>query len=237
MISMVLTDKGKQKPRHVSLQTNHFVDLSSASTGALTQVRWAQHVEMFTPSPIFHHRGWCGRSATSTWSMRHSIKGKIWKVLTRHADFDNSLVEGIAVFDEALIVSAVGGLQVEHVHCCPVLAVQLSVDQLLGCYFLRRMKPIDKFFPIFLTFFLKVEEFDGSGVVRRAANGQISANFPPKVNVPTSSSVWKKTQGANKVRGGWKDGAQSRVRSTTFKKGWLYQQKNPKLWRGCLNYS
>lgn len=186
---MVLTNKGKQKPRNVSLQTNHFVDLSSVSTGALTQVSW---VEMFTPSPVFHHGGWCGRSATSTWSMRHGAKGKIWKVLTRHADFDNSLVEGIAVFDEALIVSAVGGLQVEHVHCCPVFAVHLSVVPRRGCYFHRRMKPIDKFFRIFLTFFLKVEEFDGSGVVRRAAKGQIATNFPPKVNVPTSSSVWKK---------------------------------------------
>lgn len=120
----------------------------------------------------------------------------------------------MAVVDYALIVSTVGGLQVEHVHCCPVFAVHLSVGPCRGWYFARRMKPIDK-----VVIPLKVEEIDGLGVVHRAANGQISTNFPPKVNIPTSSSVWKKTQGTNKVREGWKDGAQLRVRSTTFKKG------------------
>lgn len=111
----------------------------------------------------------------------------------------------------------------EHVHCCPVFAVQLSVAPRRGCYFVIRMKPIDK-----SVIPLKVEEFNGLGVVHRAANGQISTNFPPKVNIPTSSSAWKKTHGTNKVREGWKDGAQSGVRSTTFKKRMITSAKKKK---------
>lgn len=60
--------------------------------------------------------------------MKHSIKRTTGEVLTRHADLDDGLVElGMAVVDDALVVSTVGGVQVEHVHCRPVSAVHLSV--------------------------------------------------------------------------------------------------------------
>lgn len=103
----------------------------------------------------------------------------------------------MAVLDQALIVSTVGGLQVEHVHCCPVFAVHLSVAPRFRWYFVQRMKTIDK-----VVIPLKVEEFDVFGVIHRAAKGQISTNFPLKVNIHMSSSIWKKTQGTKSENDG-----------------------------------
>lgn len=55
-------------------------------------------------------------------------------IFTYHIEFHNCLNEAVAVFDVALVVPFVWGLQVEHVHCGPVFIIHPRIAPGLSWY-------------------------------------------------------------------------------------------------------
>lgn len=59
---------------------------------------------------------------------------RVFEFLTCHIEVYDSPNKAVAVFDVTLIVTFVRGLQVKHVHCCPVFVIHPSVAPGPGWY-------------------------------------------------------------------------------------------------------
>lgn len=111
---------------------------------------------------------------------------------------DSLSISTIFVFDMAIVVTTMWGVQIVHVYCCPVIMIQSGVLPCLNvCHVFSCMEAIH----IDVTL-LKVQKLNWPLFVIRTVKGHVSTNLPSALNL---SSLWKrKVSRSKELEPAWK---------------------------------